>query len=173
MLRPDSEHQRTPKSVFLEAKTVLLSYQNHRNRRQCLLCIFWMRGPNELIFSAFWSWNHAYKTIFLKLFFSWKVGKWSFFFSWSEKFVWKSLDHQNRPFPRQKNEKYNFIIRPREVHAFSNIPFLDPCHGAQTGLGTPDFLNYLTELLKSATGPKFGPPKPVPRLTQKKKFRPK
>ncbi len=27
---------------------------------------------------------------------------------------------------------------------------------------------YISELLKSATGPKFGPPKPVPGLTQKK-----
>ena len=33
VLRPGTEHHRTPKSVFFEAKTVLLSYQNHRNRR--------------------------------------------------------------------------------------------------------------------------------------------
>ena len=35
-LRPGTEPHRTPKNVFFEAKTVLLSYQNHRNHKTVL-----------------------------------------------------------------------------------------------------------------------------------------
>ena len=62
---------------------------------------------------------------------SWKMVIF-FFLEW----VRKSLDIHNRPYANRKKKQY-FLRRPQIVHAFSNIPFLDPCHGAQTELGTP------------------------------------
>ena len=56
----------------------------------------------------------------------------------SEKWVRKSSDLQNRPYPSRKIKKISFLRRSQIVHAFSNIPFLDPCHGARTGHGTAD-----------------------------------
>ena len=37
-----------------------------------------------------------------------------------------------------EKKKLCFLRRPQIVHAFSNIPFWDPCHGAQTGLRPED-----------------------------------
>ena len=63
---------------------------------------------------------------------SWKMVIF-FFLEW----VRKSLDIHIRPYANRKKKQY-FLRRPQIVHAFSNIPFLDSCNGAQTGHGTPE-----------------------------------
>ena len=50
----------------------------------------------------------------------------------------RRLDLQKPTNPGQKKKSFFFSSRPRIVNAFSNIPFLDSCNGAQTGHGTPE-----------------------------------
>ena len=51
-----------------------------------------------------------FKNDFLKtFFFHEKLENGLFFFSWSEKFVRKSLDLKNRPYPGQKNKNLIFL----------------------------------------------------------------
>ena len=83
-----------------------------------------------------------------------------FFFDTEKKFR-----PQKQSDDRQKKKSSIFPRRHRNVHAFSNIPFLHSCHGAQTGHGTPERHHNLKKPNGRAT---FVPPKTIPTWSEKK-----
>ena len=106
------------------------------------------------------------KQFFKNFFFSRKVEKWSFFFPGPKSLSEKVRTSQKPSHHGQKKKSFVFSMRPRIVHAFSNIPFLHSCDGVQTGHGTPE----RHQNPKKPNGrPTFGPPKTVPPWTEKKK----